>query len=96
MKELLSRSEAVLFRETRKCSASSRTVVPTGLLKTIPVKSRASFSLTEIDSSGCSAKSVCDGFSIISTAQLRLEEKTIRPHSVPLNVSVPSKSTGRG
>lgn len=91
-KELLRRSEAVL----KKCSASSRTVVPTGLLKAIPIKSRASFSLTGINSSDCSARSVCDGFSIISTAQLRLEEKIIRPHSTPLNLSVPSKSTGRG
>lgn len=71
------------------------TVVPTKLLKTFPIKSRASVSVTEIDGSDCSARSMCDGFSIICMAQLRLEEKIIRPHSVPLNVSVPSKSSGR-
>lgn len=87
----------------RQCSARrlgsaqdpAETVIPTGLQKTFPIKFRASVSQTEINSSDCSARSMCDGFSIICTAQLRLEEKIIRPHSVPLNVSVPSKSSGR-
>lgn len=54
--------------------------------------SRASVSLTEIDSSDCSARSTCDGFSVIYTAQIGFEEKIIRPHSVPLNASCPVRA----
>lgn len=40
-----------------------------------PVKSRASVSLNEIESSDCSARSMYKGFSIMSMAQLRLGGK---------------------
>lgn len=65
------------------------------LLKMFPVKFRASVSLNEIDGLDCSARSMYNGFSIMYTAQLRLEEKIIGLHSVPLNVSVPSNSSVR-
>lgn len=93
--DFLGKSEAVLCVEVRKCSGSNRNGHTTGLLKTFQMKSRASISLAEINSSDCSARSMGDGFSIIGTAQLKLEGKIIRPHSVSQTVSVLSQSSGR-
>jgi len=88
-------SEQVWGSALHRSARIQQEQLPEWLLKRFPIKPRASISLREIDSSGCLAGSMGDGFSIICTTQLRLEEKIIRPHSVPLNVSMPSKSSGR-